>query len=61
MDQAYVQRKLTRTIEDRPALRKPSTSMAIAQGTTSRISGTVTDTSGANVPNATITAPNGHV
>lgn len=35
-----------------------STSMAIAQGTTSRISGTVTDESGASVPNATVTATN---
>lgn len=32
--------------------------LAVAQGTTSRISGTVTDASGAAVPNATVTAVN---
>lgn len=35
-----------------------SASMAIAQGTTSRISGTVTDASGASVADATVTATN---
>ncbi|HSU18726.1 MAG TPA: carboxypeptidase regulatory-like domain-containing protein [Acidobacteriaceae bacterium] len=35
-----------------------SAAMAIAQGTTSRISGTVTDSTGAVVPNATVSATN---
>lgn len=35
-----------------------SASVALAQGTTSRISGTVTDLTGAVVPNATVTATN---
>src|SRR5215469_7644879 len=35
-----------------------SVSIALAQGTTSRISGTVTDATGAVVPNATVTATN---
>src|SRR5215469_10115822 len=35
-----------------------SVSIALAQGTTSRISGTVTDATGAAVPNATVTATN---
>src|SRR5215469_3326748 len=35
-----------------------SASIALAQGTTSRISGTVTDQTGAVVPNATVTATN---
>jgi len=35
-----------------------SASIALAQGTTSRISGTVTDLTGAVVPNATVTATN---
>jgi len=33
-------------------------SIVLAQGTTSRISGTVTDQTGAVVPNATVTATN---